>query len=248
MKIILADHDYLASKNSVWAAKLSRWVGKCLITGETEFAMVRQELELSSSEKYLCFVHGKPNFSYWELALKQKNIDATIVRISTEGHPPRPIDAPSVRVCPYTPEEFEKSHRVRKFFEFLKDSPDDYLHFLLQTEVPRLKSLAIFLDCIAVASEEHVDCPRLAHFDMLQIIKDSSGILNSFASLTNEIKCLEASVDEPNLLRFLEHLKKFILTTECSREPVFVSGFFTAIGMDARAACNALSSILTKSL
>lgn len=247
MNIVLADHKYSHPDKSIWEAALSRWVGtNYLVTSETEFAMVWDGLQLSSAEKYVCFIHGAPDFGHWEAALRKREINAIVIRVSTEGTPPREGDAPSIHTCPYTPEAFSNSARVGKFFATLDESPAQALNLLLQTECSRMKALAIFLDCIAVAQVTLVDNGGPNRLDMVALLRDSGEGSTAFTTLTREIAHLLSGSDVPEFSEFLRKLSSVVATQGCDNRPIYASGFLNSIGLDARAACNILTSILNK--
>jgi len=247
MITVLADYKYFESKGSPWAIAISRWRdGSKLVTSETEFTQVRGALKLSRTEKHLIFIHGDPQFGVWETALNSGELDAIVIRVSTEGHPPRPIEAPSIHLCSYTPEEFSNSARVAKFFALVDESPAQAIDLLLRNECSRVKALAIFLDCIAVAKETHTDNVSLDVLDMLLLVKTPDEAATGCEALKGEIDHLISGIDKPELSAFLEKLKSIVSTHGCAHRALSANWFLSTIGMDARAACTILTSILTR--
>lgn len=246
MKTILADYKYSEPNSSAWAAAISRWRdGNFMVTTETEFTQVRGALQLSRTDKHLIFIHGDPQFGDWETALNSRELDAIVIRVSTEGHPPRPSEAPSIHLCSYTPEEFSSSARVAKFFAALDGSPSQAIDLLLRTECSRIKALAIFLDCLAVAQETLVDNGIPNRLDVVTLLGDPRGS-TTFTALTREITVLLSGCDVPEFSEFLQRLSSVVSNHRCDDGPIYASGFLTSIGLDARAACNMLTSILNK--
>jgi hypothetical protein len=249
MKIVLADQNYSKDSPSEWMKALTHWVGSDYIgTGEIEPEMALSSLNLSSSEKYLCLIHGEPRFENWESQIKRKNLDVVVVRVSTKGNPPRVSNAGSVHICPYKPEEFKKSLRIHKFFDNLKKSQEVDLELLLKIQFQRIEALTIFLECIAFAKETHGYNKTLEQFNMSSIMNDSCKDSTECNELIMEISNLKSGLNDAALSECLTNLEKFAKQSQKSNTPKLPTTLLNDLNLDARTAYNTFTSILTSTL